>query len=64
MKITLQEILDKLRELQGSATDAYYQVPETDENENARSYVDKLRYEIDMLTIEVEKINKEGYTIS
>lgn len=64
MKITLQEILDKLRELQGSATDAYYQVPETESNENARSYVDKLRYEIDILTIEVEKINKEGYTIS
>jgi len=62
MKLTLQQILDKLRILQLSAMDAYYQIPDTDEN--GRYYVDTLRGEIDKLTSEVEKINNQGYTIS
>ena len=64
MNLTLQQILDKLRELQGSAMDAYYQIPETDENEDARSTSDMVRYEINNLIEEVEKIKNQGYTIS
>jgi len=64
MKITLQEILNKLRNIESSAMDAYYQIPETEENETARSYSDGVRYEINNLIEEVEKINNQGYTIS
>jgi len=64
MKLTLQEILDKLRNIEKSAMDSYYQIPETEENETARSYSDGVRYEINNLIEEVEKINNQGYTIS
>jgi hypothetical protein len=62
--MTLQEILDRLRELETSSMNAYYQIPETEENEEARSSSDMVRYEINNLIEEVEKINNQGYTIS
>lgn len=64
MRLTLQEILNKLRNIESSAMNAYYQIPETDENENARSYSDGVRYEINKLIEEVKEINNQGYTIS
>ena len=64
MKLTLQEILNKLRNIESSAMDAYYQIPDTNENENARSYSDGVRYEINNLIEEIETINNQGYTIS
>jgi|TARA_B100000073_G_scaffold10592_1_gene8873 hypothetical protein len=64
MNLTLQEILDRLRNIESDATDAYYQIPDTDENENARGYSDGLRYEISNLIEQVEEMNNQGYTIS
>ena len=64
MNLTLQEILDKLRNIASTSVDTYYSIPQTEENSDARYHSDLLRGEIEELVTEVETINNQGYTIS
>ena len=63
MKITLQEILDKLREIESSVGNAYHTTPEYQANSDGLYYMDEAQNLVQDLLIEVEKINKRGHTI-
>lgn len=63
MKITLQEILDKLREIESSVGNAYHTTPEYQANSDGLYYMDEAQNLVQELLIEVEKINKRGHTI-
>ena len=63
MKITLQEILDKLREIESSVGNAYHTTPEYQANSDGLYYMDEAQNLVQELLTEVEKINKRGHTI-
>ena len=63
MKLTLQEIVNKLRNIHDSCTNAYNTTPEYQANSDGLYYMDEAQNLVQDLLIEVEKINKEGHTI-
>ena len=63
MKLTLQEIVNKLRNKHDSCTNAYNTTPEYQANSDGLYYMDEAQNLVQDLLIEVEKINKEGHTI-
>jgi hypothetical protein len=63
MKITLQEILDKLREIESSVGNAYHTTPEYQANSDGLYYMNEADTLISKLLSEVEKLNKRGHTI-
>ena len=63
MKLTLQEIVDKLRNIHDSCTNAYHTTPEYQANSDGLYYMDEAQNLVQDLLIEVEKINKRGHTI-
>ena len=63
MKLTLQEIVNKLRNIHDSFTNAYNTTPEYQANSDGLYYMDEAQNLVQDLLIEVEKINKEGHTI-
>jgi hypothetical protein len=63
MKLTLQEIVDKLRDIEGSVSNAYHTTPEYKTNSDGLYYMDEAQTLVSKLLSEVEKINKEGHTI-
>lgn len=64
MKITLQEILNKLRDIEGSISNAYHTTPEYKTNSDGLYYMNEADTLVKELVTEVEKINNQGYTIS
>ena len=63
MKITLQEILDKLRDIEGSVSNAYHTTPEYKSNSDGLYYMNEAETLVRDLVSKVEKLNKEGHTI-
>ena len=63
MKITLQEILDKLREIESSVGNAYHTTPEYQANSDGLYYMDEADTLVKELVTEVDKLNKQGHTI-
>ena len=63
MKLTLQEIVDKLRSIHDSCTNAYNTTPEYQANSDGLYYMDEAQNLVQELLTEVEKINKRGHTI-
>ena len=63
MKLTLQEIVNKLRDIEGSISNAYHTTPEYKANSDGLYYMDEAQNLVQELLIEVEKINKRGHTI-
>ena len=63
MKITLQEILDKLRDLEGSISNAYHTTPEYKTNSDGLYYMNEADTLVKELVTEVDKLNKQGHTI-
>lgn len=64
MRLTLQEILDKLRNIHDSCTNAYNTTPEYQANSDGLYYMDEAQNLVQDLIQEVKKINNQGYTIS
>ena len=63
MKITLQEILDKLREIESSVGNAYHTTPEYQANSDGLYYMNEAETLVKELVTEVDKLNKQGDTI-
>lgn len=63
MKITLQEILDKLRDIEGSVSNAYNTTPDYQANSDGKYYMNEAETLVRDLVSKVEKLNKEGHTI-
>tara|TARA_B100000902_G_scaffold5722_1_gene7475 strand:+ start:524 stop:718 length:195 start_codon:yes stop_codon:yes gene_type:complete len=63
MKLTLQEIVDKLRDIEGSVSNAYHTTPEYKTNSDGLYYMNEAQTLVSELLLKVEKINKEGHTI-
>tara|TARA_B100001939_G_C16924969_1_gene611148 strand:- start:389 stop:583 length:195 start_codon:yes stop_codon:yes gene_type:complete len=63
MKITLQEILDKLRDIEGSISNAYHTTPEYKTNSDGLYYMNEADTLVKELVTEVDKLNKQGHTI-
>ena len=63
MKITLQEILDKLREIESSVGNAYHTTPEYQANSDGLYYMNEEDTLVKELVTEVDKLNKQGHTI-
>ena len=63
MKITLQEILDKLRDIEGSCSNAYNTTPDYQANSDGKYYMNEAETLVRDLVSKVEKLNKEGHTI-
>lgn len=63
MKITLQEILDKLRDIEGSVSNAYHTTPDYQANSDGKYYMNEAETLVRDLVSKVEKLNKEGHTI-
>tara|TARA_Y100001973_G_C5197208_1_gene335063 strand:- start:1579 stop:1773 length:195 start_codon:yes stop_codon:yes gene_type:complete len=63
MKITLQEILDKLREIESSVGNAYHTTPEYQANSDGLYYMNEAETLVKELVTEVDKLNKQGHTI-
>tara|TARA_R100000030_G_C3221666_1_gene116077 strand:+ start:218 stop:412 length:195 start_codon:yes stop_codon:yes gene_type:complete len=63
MKITLQEILDKLREIESSVGNAYHTTPEYQANSDGLYYMNEADTLVKELVTEVDKLNKQGHTI-
>ncbi|MAR77533.1 MAG: hypothetical protein CMD43_01150 [Gammaproteobacteria bacterium] len=63
MKLTLQEIVDKLRDIEGSVSNAYHTTPEYKANSDGLYYMNEADTLISKLLSEVEKLNKQGHTI-
>ena len=63
MKLTLQEIVDKLRNIHDSCTNAYNTTPEYQANSDGLYYMNEADTLISKLLSEVEKLNKRGHTI-
>ncbi len=63
MKITLQEILDKLRDIEGSISNAYHTTPEYKTNSDGLYYMNEAETLVKELVTEVDKLNKQGHTI-
>jgi hypothetical protein len=64
MKLTLQEIVDKLRNIHDSCTNAYNTTPEYQANSDGLYYMDEAQNLVQDLIHEIKKINNQGYTIS
>ena len=63
MKITLQEILDKLRDIEGSISNAYHTTPEYKTNSDGLYYMNEADTLVKEVVTEVDKLNKQGHTI-
>ena len=57
MKITLQEILDKLRDIEGSCSNAYNTTPDYQANSDGKYYMNEAQdLVVDLISV-VEKLN-------
>ena len=63
MKITLQEILDKLRDIGGSCSNAYNTTPDYQANSDGKYYMNEAQDLVVELISVVDKLNKQGHTI-
>ena len=63
MKVTLQEILDKLRDIEGSCSNAYNTTPDYQANSDGKYYMNEAQDLVIELGSIVEKLNKQGHTI-
>ena len=57
--MTVNEIINKLEEIEGSLDDAYYSLPEYEANSDSSSYIDSARNELYVLKENVEKYSRE-----
>ena len=63
MKLTLQEIVNKLRDIEGSISNAYHTTPEYKANSDGLYYMNEADTLVKELVTEVDKLNKQGHTI-